>query len=98
MAAPPSMGAAVMKGAAPVELEEPPAAEDAPEADDLAAVPLVPAAPDAVPEPEEEAAPLPELVLPEPPTAVNRVVDPMVEVVSALPPDEMVVTRAPATR
>jgi len=93
IAAPPRIGPAVMIGAAAFELEEEPLpAEDEPPAtaDEAALAPLetlLPAAPLA------DEAPLdPELAAP--PTAVKRVVDPMVEVVSALLPDEMVVTRA----
>jgi hypothetical protein len=101
------IGAAVMIGAPADELEdEPPAADEAPEAadeapeaaDEPAALALEPAL---LAAPLREEAALDKLeAAPEPaaPTAVKRVVEPIVEVVTALLPDEMVVTTAPIKR
>jgi hypothetical protein len=84
-----------MAAPAALELEEEPvpaadepaaAVADVPAAEPLEAAADAPLLAAALP--EEEAAPL---------ASVKRVVDPMVEVVTALPPDEMVVTTAPTT-
>jgi len=91
MAAPPRTGAAVMTGAKPAELAEvaPPELPDeaAEPARDEALDPALLAAPL-----REEAAldKLEAMALP----AVKRVVEPMVDVVTALLPEEMVVTMA----
>lgn len=104
-AAPPSIGAAVICAAKPEDVALP-AAEEAPltalesrlEADE-ATDDADEAAEETAPDKEEEA----EVAAPDademnPPTGVKRVVEPMVEVATALLPDETVVKMAAAKR